>query len=531
MSSENKVYRMKLSDLRQDPSNANMGNDRGARMLAYSVDEFGVGRSMVADANGVLSAGNKTQLALLEAGYDEVLVIETDGDIPIVNMRKDWDIEDTDPNNPARMYAHADNRTNQVGFVVSAEIIADEIERGADMSKLFNDFELAEMGIELDRDGSADDDFAEGGDAEPQISRAEQLAIDWGVESGQIWRLPSRTQGHEHRIVCGDCTDSAVLELLMGDDIADLVHADPPYGMGKEKDGVINDNLYREKLDEFQMKWWKACRPFVADNGSAYIWGNAPDLWRLWYVGGLRDSERVTFRSFVTWDKVNASGLYDGNGIGSGLARMFANISEFAMFFMLGEQGFNNNSDNYWEGWEPIRKYLYDQRLKMGWDVPTMKTVVGHSYKSRDHWTSKSQWSFPTRDVYEKMQQAAHGDAFKRDYDDLKRDFYGTRAYFDNTHDNMTDIWAFPRVVGDDRQGHATPKPVAMMERAIKSSCPRNGIVLVPFNGSSPEIIAAENTQRQVRAIELQPQYVAVALQRYMDAFNIEPDLVGMLDD
>jgi hypothetical protein len=63
--------------------------------------------------------------------------------------------------------------------------------------------------------------------------------------------------------------------------------------MGKENDGVQNDNLYAEKLDAFQMEWWKAVRPHVEDNGSAYIWGNAPDLWRLWYVGGLNDSERL----------------------------------------------------------------------------------------------------------------------------------------------------------------------------------------------------------------------------------------------
>lgn len=117
------------------------------------------------------------------------------------------------------------------------------------------------------------------------------------------------------------------------------------------------------------------------------------------------------------------------------------------------------NADNYWEGWEPIRQYLLQSRLAMGWDVPTMKRIVGHSDLSRDHWTSKSQWSFPTRDVYEKLQAAAlaqEGNAFERDYDDLKRDyddlkraFYATRAYFDNTHDNMTDVWRFARVTGD----------------------------------------------------------------------------------
>jgi len=43
--------------------------------------------------------------------------------------------------------------------------------------------------------------------AEPQINRAEELREQWSVELGQMWRLPSRTEGREHRLICGDCTD------------------------------------------------------------------------------------------------------------------------------------------------------------------------------------------------------------------------------------------------------------------------------------------------------------------------------------
>jgi DNA modification methylase len=148
-----------------------------------------------------------------------------------------------------------------------------------------------------------------------------------------------------------------------------------------------------------------------------------------------------------------------------------------------------------------------------------MKRVVGHSDLSRDHWTGKSQWNFPPEDVYKKLQAAARGNAFKREYDDLKREFYATRAYFDNAHDNMTDVWDFPRVTGDDRHGHATPKPVTMIERAIKSSCSTGGVVYVPFGGTAPEIVACQNLNRKCRAVEISPAYCAVILQRMTDAF------------
>ena len=289
------------------------------------------------------------------------------------------------------------------------------------------------------------------------------------------------------------------------------------FGMGKEKDGVQNDNLYREKLDVFQMEWWKAFRPSVTDNGSAYIWGNAEDLWRLWYCGGLRDSERLTFRNEIVWSKNG------GQGIGSKTHRQYATTSERCLFFMLGEQGFNNNADNYWGGWDNIVAYLDTQRQLLGWGIKDAKRIAGHSEKSGCHWFDKSQWSMPTEEVYNAWQAAAKGEAFKREYDDLKREFYSTRAYFDNAHDNMTDVWQFPRVTGDDRHDHATPKPVVMMCRAIKSSSSNAGIVCEPFAGSGTTLVACQNLSRKCRGIEISPDYCAVILQRMKDAFpNIE---------
>ena len=43
----------------------------------------------------------------------------------------------------------------------------------------------------------------------------------------------------------------------------DCLLADPPYGMGKENEGVLNDNLYGGKLDAFLMECWRACRPSI----------------------------------------------------------------------------------------------------------------------------------------------------------------------------------------------------------------------------------------------------------------------------
>ena len=68
-------------------------------------------------------------------------------------------------------------------------------------------------------------------DAEPQIDRAEELRQKWGVEPGQLWRMASRTPGQEHRLICGDCTEAAVVERAMGGEKAAQTLTSPPYNV------------------------------------------------------------------------------------------------------------------------------------------------------------------------------------------------------------------------------------------------------------------------------------------------------------
>jgi DNA modification methylase len=339
------------------------------------------------------------------------------------------------------------------------------------------------------------------------------------TKSGDLWLLG------EHRVLCGDSTKAEDVERLMNGKRAQLIHADPPYGMGKEKDGVQNDNLYADKLDAFQMAWWRVFRKHTDDNGSAYIWGNSEGLWRLWFVGGLCDSERLTMRSQIIWNKPPSASAW-GSPIGSDSMRSYPHGYEVCLFFMLGEQGFNNNSENYWEGWEPIRKYLNDEMEKCG-GVKNWKAALGNQMGG--HYFTKSQWCFPTEEAYKKLQAFGKGDAFKREHDELKREhdelkrehdelkreFYATRSYFDNTHDNMTDVWDFGRVTGEERHGHATPKPVEMMARAIKSSTKDSGLLIEPFLGSGSTLIAAEQLGRKCYGMEISPAYCDVIVNRW----------------
>ena len=244
--------------------------------------------------------------------------------------------------------------------------------------------------------------------------------------------------------------------------------------------------------------------------------------------GRLARLGAVTFRNEIVWSKGSA-GAGGISHLGAEGLRLYPNETERALFFMLGEQGFNNNADNYWEGWEPIRKELEDSVLAMGWTSADIKRITGVGMYS--HWFTKSQWTFIPKHHYDALRAAAHGDAFKREYDafkreyddlkreydDLKREFYATRAFFDNTHDNMTDVWQFPRVQGEDRHGHATPKPVDMMRRVMKSSAESGGLVVEPFGGSGATLAGAEATGRRCFTVEVLPQWVDVIVKRWQD--------------
>ena len=303
-----------------------------------------------------------------------------------------------------------------------------------------------------------------------------------------------------------------------------MVFTDPPYGMKKENAGVANDNLNYDDLLEFNKKWIPITFNNLKNNGSWYCWGIDEPLMDIYsnILKPMQKENKITFRNLITWDKGN------GQGQLSSEFKMYPIADEKCLFVQVGIQCLTLNADQYWEEYEPIRKYLYDERIKCGWDIPTMKTIAGHSDKSGDHWTSKSQWNLPTEDIYIKFQTWAkeHNikaftkqyEELRKQYEELRKQYEELRAYFDNTHDNMNDVWHFSKTSGEEREsagGHATPKPIALCSRAIKSSSRENENVLDVFGGSGSTLIACEQLNRKCYMCELDPHYCDVIINRW----------------
>lgn len=499
MKAELKVTYRRAEELAPHERNARTHSAAQVEQIAASMREFGWTNPVLVDEAGRVIAGHGRLAAGALLGLAEVPTICIAG------------LTDTQ----RRALVIADNKLAlNAGWddaMLASEVAALRAE----------DFAVDLLGFtagELDEllPGDAGEVEADQADVIPEM----QTAVV--SQPGDVWLMGS------HRVMCGDSCNPEDVARLMNGATAALVHADPPYGMGKAAAGVANDNLYGAKLDAFQMAWWSAFRPHLKTNGSAYVWGNAPDLWRLWYLGGLGDSEPLTLRNEIVWDKKSIPGM------ASEELTQYPEASERCLYFQVGRYVFqvNQTKEDYWPGWEPIRLWMCEQRDAMGWKASHVKAILENQMYG--HLFTRCQWSFVSAKDYAKLQAAAGGRAFGRLYADLlaeyraaqaifrgevleprSSEFRAGRPFFDNAHDAMRDVWEFSRVTGDDRHGHATPKPVAMMERVMRSSVPEGDVCAEPFGGSGSTLIGAERTGRACYCMELQAQYVDVTVRRW----------------
>lgn len=446
--------------------------------VAKSIKEFGWQQPIVVDKNNVIIVGHGRWLAYKKY-KDEYNLPEPTINVAELNEEQ------------ASAYRLADNKLNESDW--DMELVIEEL---SDLSE-----ELIELtGFDSDlliKPEDKDDEV-------PDVSEEPTAKL------GDIYQLG------EHRIMCGDSTKVEDVEKLMDGRKADLGFNDPPYGMKKERQGVKNDNLNYNDLLEFNKKWIPLQFTFLKDNGSWYCWGIDEPLMDIYseIIKPYIKDQKATFRNLITWDK--------GSGQGQLVEdfRMYPIADEKCLFVMMGVQGFDTNADNYFYGWEPIRLYLKDSLKKVGWSIEDSKIIAGHSPTSGCHWFDKSQWTMPTEKVYNSWKEKANNSAFKKEYSEIKKEYYSTRAYFDNLHDNQNNVWHFDRTSNKERVStgeHATPKPIELCSRAIKSSCPEKGLVMDLFLGSGSTLIACEKTNRICYGMELDPKYIEVIVKRWED--------------
>lgn len=212
-----------IKELRPDDKNINQSSARGGEMLRRSLQEYGAARSLVADKNMRIVAGNQTLEAAAAIGLDDVVVVPTDGSKLVVVQRTDIDLDTP----RGRELAIADNRTNQVGYNPDPLMLAWHGSNGADLDKFWLPDELAALDLpDVDGLDLGDDDDEPVGDADA-VPEVEDVPTS---RRGDLWILG------DHRVLCGDSTDADDVARLMNGERADMVYTDPPYGIGESGD-------------------------------------------------------------------------------------------------------------------------------------------------------------------------------------------------------------------------------------------------------------------------------------------------------
>ena len=94
--------------------------------------------------------------------------------------------------------------------------------------------------------------------------------------------------------------------------------------------------------------------------------------------------------------------------------------------------------------------------------------------------------------------------------------FYGDRK--------QVSVWKFDK---ERFEGHTTPKPVSLIERALENSSKGGDVVSDFFGGSGSTMIACEKLNRSSRMMELDPKYCDVIVKRWEDFTGKKAVLLG----
>ena len=281
-----KVEYLPLDELRHHKKNAKLHHDEA---MMNSIMRFDFADPVLynqhPDANFIVAGhGRCTALARLrdERGDPpENISVDAKGRwlVPVVKLSL--------PPGEAEAFLLAHNKIGEVG---DPDLGAWDMDL---LSAVVGDMQLLDTNLEgLGWDAGELDEIAlggvlkgppgSGGGDDPPPNKADELQEKWGTELGQMWKCG------EHRIICGDCTDQAVVDLVMGGEKAALCVTSPPYnqkinkfapsGMHKEHGWVskVASMAYADDMPEEDYQLWqsKLLQQWndivIADNGSVF---------------------------------------------------------------------------------------------------------------------------------------------------------------------------------------------------------------------------------------------------------------------
>lgn len=166
----------------------------------------------------------------------------------------------------------------------------------------------------------------------------------------------------EHRLLCGDSTDSDQVAKMMNGEKADMVFTDPPYnvafnGRSGKFDVIKNDDISQDEFEKLINGFVSILKILKPNN--YYVWCN-------WKFYGLLQS-KLEFKACIVWAK-NVFGL----------GRGYRHQHEFCLFNGKLDDGINNESD------------LWEIKKDSNYQHPTQKPIALAERALKNHKKDKT---------------------------------------------------------------------------------------------------------------------------------------------
>jgi len=181
------ITMMAVEDIRPYEKNAKKHPEEQVEHIANSIREFGWQQPLVVDKDNVLVIGHGRLMAAKKLGLDTVPCVRAD------------DLTDEQ----IKALRLADNKTNESEW--DFDLLDGELDDifDIDMSEFGFDIDLEEEPTEIVEDEVPEE-------------------VETRCKLGDLWQLGN------HRLICGDSTDVAVIDRLMDGVKADMVFCDAP---------------------------------------------------------------------------------------------------------------------------------------------------------------------------------------------------------------------------------------------------------------------------------------------------------------
>lgn len=257
------MQRVNIQEVRLNEENPRYIKDHKFEKLVKSIKEFPQMldlRPIVVNQDMIVLGGNMRLRACREAGLTEVPIIYADN--LTEEQQKEFVIKD-----------------NSSFGEWDWDILANE----------WDTEQLIDWGMDIPDDWAAD-----------EVLEAEEDNYEAGDDIQTDIVLGDLIEIGEHRLLCGDSTDSDQVAKLMNGEIPEWIHTDPPYGMNAvSKSGVLSKNYKTDILGDDN--------PDVAKDSFALIHSLYSDTPQVWWGANYYSSNLPDSECWLVWDKNNGT--------------------------------------------------------------------------------------------------------------------------------------------------------------------------------------------------------------------------------